>query len=158
MGVSIPRGVHPKVPARTALQERRYGSVRRQLEEFFRRPARQKESELEEGHLMPDDVHMRIAIAPKYAVAQVAGHLKGKTAIHLARRMVLPRGAIAVRDSSLTVNPQGYQVRGTVGEGASSFEIDPPHVCSWRSPAPFVPAGPRRAQPLGRACVPIKRN
>jgi REP element-mobilizing transposase RayT len=45
----------------------------------------QKESRIEEGHLMPDHVHMMIAIPPKYAVSQVVGYIKGKSAIHLAR-------------------------------------------------------------------------
>jgi len=34
---------------------------------------------------MPDHVHMLIAIPPKYAVSQVIGYIKGKSAIHLAR-------------------------------------------------------------------------
>ena len=34
---------------------------------------------------MPDHVHMMIAIPPKYAVSQVVGYIKGKSAIHLAR-------------------------------------------------------------------------
>ena len=34
---------------------------------------------------MPDHVHMMIAIPPKYAVLQVIGFVKGKSAIHLAR-------------------------------------------------------------------------
>ena len=34
---------------------------------------------------MPDHVHMMISIPPKYAVAQVVGYIKGKSAIHLAR-------------------------------------------------------------------------
>ena len=34
---------------------------------------------------MPDNVHMMIAIPPKYAVSQVVGFIKGKSAIHLAR-------------------------------------------------------------------------
>ena len=38
-----------------------------------------------EGHLMPDHVHMLISIPPKYAVAQVIGFIKGKSAIHIAR-------------------------------------------------------------------------
>ena len=62
-----------------------YGEIRRHLGEVFRRLARQKESEIEEGHLMPDHVHMMIAIPPKYAVAQVVGFIKGKSAIHIAR-------------------------------------------------------------------------
>jgi len=39
----------------------------------------------EQGHLMPDHVHMLISIPPKYAVLQVVGYIKGKSAIHVAR-------------------------------------------------------------------------
>jgi putative transposase len=62
-----------------------YGELRRHLGEVFRQLALQKESRIEEGHLLPDHVHMLIAIPPKYAVAQVVGFIKGKSAIHLAR-------------------------------------------------------------------------
>jgi REP-associated tyrosine transposase len=62
-----------------------YGELRRHLGEVFRRLAAQKESEIEEGHLQPDHVHMMISIPPKYAVSQVIGYIKGKSAIHLAR-------------------------------------------------------------------------
>jgi putative transposase len=55
------------------------------LGELFRELARQKESRVEEGHLMSDHVHMMLAIPPKYAVSQVVGYIKGKSAIHLAR-------------------------------------------------------------------------
>ena len=34
---------------------------------------------------MPDHVHMLISIPPKYAVSQVVGFIKGKSASHLAR-------------------------------------------------------------------------
>jgi REP-associated tyrosine transposase len=34
---------------------------------------------------MPDHVHMRWSIPPKYAVAQVVGFIKGMSAIHIAR-------------------------------------------------------------------------
>lgn len=34
---------------------------------------------------MSDHVHMMIAIPPKYAVSQVIGHIKDKSAIHVAR-------------------------------------------------------------------------
>ena len=47
--------------------------------------ARQKECEILEGHLMPAPVHMMISIPPKYAVAQVMGFIKGKSALHVAR-------------------------------------------------------------------------
>ncbi len=62
-----------------------YGELRRYLGEVFRSLAVQKESRIEEGHLMPDYVHMMISIPPKYAVSQVVGFIKGKSAIHLAR-------------------------------------------------------------------------
>ena len=62
-----------------------YAQLRRHLGEVFRRLALQKESRIEEGHLMSDHVHMLIAIPPKYAVSQVIGFIKGKSAIHLAR-------------------------------------------------------------------------
>ena len=62
-----------------------YGQLRKQLVEVFRALAQHKESRIEEGHLMPDHVHMMIAIPPKYAVSNVVGYIKGKSAIHLAR-------------------------------------------------------------------------
>jgi putative transposase len=62
-----------------------YGQIRRELGEVFRRLARQKESEIEAGHLASDHVHMIISIPPKYSVSQVVGFLKGKSAIHIAR-------------------------------------------------------------------------
>ena len=62
-----------------------FGQLRKELGEVLRRLAEQKESVIEEGHLMPDHVHMMISIPPKYAVSQVIGYLKGKSAIHVAR-------------------------------------------------------------------------
>ena len=53
--------------------------------DLFRRLAEQKESRIEEGHLLPDHVHMMISIPPKFAVSQVIGFIKGKSAIHIAR-------------------------------------------------------------------------
>ena len=73
-------GVHPKF-RRKAL----YGQLRDHLGELLRKLATQKERRIEEGHLMPDHVHMMISIPPKYAVSQVIGYVKGKSAIHLAR-------------------------------------------------------------------------
>ena len=62
-----------------------YEQLRRPLGEVFHQLARQKESAIEEGHLLVDHVHMLIVIPPKYAVSQVIGFIKGKSAIHLAR-------------------------------------------------------------------------
>lgn len=62
-----------------------YASLRQHLGEVFRNLAAQKECRIEEGHLLPDHVHMLITIPPKVSVAQVVGYIKGKSAIHLAR-------------------------------------------------------------------------
>ena len=62
-----------------------FGQLRENLGQVFRRLAEQKESRIEEGHLLPDHVHMMIAIPPKFAVSQVIGFIKGKSAIHIAR-------------------------------------------------------------------------
>lgn len=59
--------------------------LREHLGKVFRELARQRESSIEEGHMMPDHVHMLISIPPKYAVSQVVGYIKGKSAIHIAR-------------------------------------------------------------------------
>ena len=62
-----------------------YGELRRYLAQVFKDLARARESEVIEGHLCPDHVHMLISIPPKYSVAQVIGFIKGKSAIHIAR-------------------------------------------------------------------------
>jgi putative transposase len=62
-----------------------YGQLRQYLGQIFKDLARSRESEVLEGHMMVDHVHMLISIPPKYAVAQVIGYIKGKSAIHIAR-------------------------------------------------------------------------
>ena len=62
-----------------------FGNIRRQLGPVFHALAKQKECQIVEGHWMPDQVHMCIAIPPKHPVASVIGFLKGKSAIALAR-------------------------------------------------------------------------
>jgi putative transposase len=59
--------------------------LRPHLGTVFRQLAEQKESRILEGHLMSDHVHMLLSIPPKYAVSEVVGYIKGKSAIHLAR-------------------------------------------------------------------------
>ena len=58
-----------------------YIQLRRYLGEIFRKLAEQKESRIEEGHLMSGHVHMMISIPPKYAVSQVIGYIKGKSCL-----------------------------------------------------------------------------
>ena len=62
-----------------------YGNLRRYLGEVWRELALQKESNIIEGHLMGDHIHLLISIPPKCAVSQVVGYIKGKSAIYIAR-------------------------------------------------------------------------
>ena len=62
-----------------------YGELRKHLGPVLRELARQRECGVEEGHRNLDHVHMLLSIPPKYAVAQVLGFIKGKSAIHIAR-------------------------------------------------------------------------
>jgi len=65
-----------------------YGQLRKDLGAVLRELASQRESKVEEGHLMLDHVHMLVSIPPKYSVAQVVGYIKGKSAIYIARTYV----------------------------------------------------------------------
>ncbi len=64
-----------------------YGRLRKELSEVFHELARQRECRILEGHMMKDHVHMLIEIPPKYAVSQVIGFIKGKSAMYVARVM-----------------------------------------------------------------------
>jgi putative transposase len=62
-----------------------YQGIRQELGTAFRSLAEQWECKVEEGHLMPDHVHMLLSVPPKYSVSNVMGFIKGKSAIHIAR-------------------------------------------------------------------------
>ena len=62
-----------------------FGEIRKELGPVLRELASHKECEILEGKMMADHIHMLIAIPPKYAVSQIIGYLKGKSAIHIAR-------------------------------------------------------------------------
>ena len=66
-------------------KQKLFKELRQELGQVLRELAQQKESEIVEGHLLPDHVHILISIPPKYSVAQVVGYIKGKSAIHIAR-------------------------------------------------------------------------
>jgi len=52
----------------------------------FHELAGQRNSRILEGHMIQDHGHMMIKIPPKYAVSEVVGYLKGKSAIAVARQ------------------------------------------------------------------------
>ncbi len=67
-------------------RKRIFGMLRKHLGEIFNELAAQKEAKIVEGHIMSDHVHMCISILPKYAVSNMMGYIKGKSAIAIARR------------------------------------------------------------------------
>ena len=62
-----------------------YAELRKYLGEVLRDLALRKESEIVEGHLRLDHVHVLLSIPPKNSVSEVVGFIKGKSAIHIAR-------------------------------------------------------------------------
>ena len=62
-----------------------YTELRRHLGEVFRKLALAERERIEEGHLMPDHVHMMIVDAAEIRGVPVMGFIKGKSAIHMAR-------------------------------------------------------------------------
>jgi len=65
----------PQVQTQGAIREQR-GVVVDTVKQW----ARIKGIEIIEGHAMPDHIHLCVSIPPKYAVANVIGLLKGKSA------------------------------------------------------------------------------
>ena len=63
-----------------------YGQIRKFLGPVFHELAGQKRCQILEGHMCPDHVHMLIKIPPKYAVSNIIGSIKGKSAIAVARQ------------------------------------------------------------------------
>ena len=63
-----------------------YGEIRKFVGPKLRELAQQRGSEILEGHLVQDHVHMMIKIPPKYSVSEVIGFMKGKSAIAVARQ------------------------------------------------------------------------
>jgi len=63
-----------------------YGKIRKFLGPVCHELAGQRRSQILEGHMVQDHVHMLIRIPPKYSVAEVVGYIKGKSAIAVARQ------------------------------------------------------------------------
>lgn len=63
-----------------------YGKIRKFLGPVLRELSNQRECKIIEGHMVQDHVHMMIKIPPKYAVSEIIGYIKGKSAIAVARQ------------------------------------------------------------------------
>jgi hypothetical protein len=82
MGVQISCGFHSEIP-----EEDDFWRDQEMVGDVFHDLARRRECKIEEGHLMPDHVHMLISIPPKYSVAEVIGFMKGKSSIWIAQNV-----------------------------------------------------------------------
>jgi putative transposase len=87
-----------------------FGILRKHLGEILRELASHQDSQSVEGHLMSDHVHMCISIRPKYAVSNVVGYIKGKSAIAIVRRF----GGLQRNFTGEVFGARGYFV-STVG-------------------------------------------
>ena len=56
-----------------------YSQIRSDMGEILRKLCEYRGIEIIDGHLMPDHVHVLLAIPSKYSVASVMGYLKGKS-------------------------------------------------------------------------------
>ena len=56
-----------------------YNQVRKDIGETLGKLCEHRGVEIIEGHLMPDHVHMLVAIPPKISVSSFMGYLKGKS-------------------------------------------------------------------------------
>ena len=83
MGLQISYCVYSQIQEKEALRENT-----KAFGKFFHELAKYKESKIIEGHICPDHVHMCISIPPKYAVSNVIGYIKGKSAISIARNLM----------------------------------------------------------------------
>jgi putative transposase len=61
-----------------------FGSLRKYLRDVFHDLAQQKVVVIEEGHLMPDHVHICLSIPPMLAVSNVVGFIKDNGPISIA--------------------------------------------------------------------------
>ena len=90
-----------------------YADLRRYLGDVLRRLAQRRESEVEEGHLMVDHVHLMLSIPPKlYSVADVIGYIKGKSVDPHRSKL---RGAAAQFRGAALLSSRLLRVHGGAG-------------------------------------------
>ncbi len=70
-----------------------YGALRKNMGSILKDLCHQFGAELIEGHAMPDHVHLRLSIPPKFSVANTVGRIKGKSAARIHREYIGKRGS-----------------------------------------------------------------
>ena len=66
-------------------KKRLFWESRQELGPVLRELATHRAGQILEGRLRPDHVPILISIPPKFAVSQVVGYIKGKSAFYIAR-------------------------------------------------------------------------
>ncbi len=108
--MQVSRSLHSEVSEKGAVR----ATFESELGPVLQKLAMHHESEIVEGHLKVDHVHMMIPIPPKYSVSEVIGYIKGRV------RSGLPGQAGGIGILSVSISwARGYYV-STVGlnEGA----------------------------------------
>ena len=98
-----------------------FGKIKKNLGIVFHDLARLRECRIEEGHLMPDHVHMLVSIPPKYSVAEVIGFIKGKSSIWIAQNIERKAKNFTGRGD----DPRLHQEPGASGSPDGSTCADP---------------------------------
>jgi putative transposase len=84
--------------------------VRKDLIEIFKRLCKYKGVEIIEGHMMPDHVHMLVAIPPRISVSSFMGYLKGKSSLMIFEK----HASLKYKYGNRKIWAEGYYV-STVG-------------------------------------------
>ena len=101
-----------------------YNQIRKDIGEILRKLCEYKGVEIIEGRLMPDHVHMLVAIPPKYSMASVVGYLKGKSSLMIFDRLAAGQG-----QSGLNAVKAGVFRRAPAFQGLYPKGNHP--LCGW---------------------------
>ena len=66
-----------------------YGKIRVDIGKIMRMLCARKGIEIIEAECCPDHIHMLVKIPPKYSIAEIVGHLKGKSAL-IYSHLIIP--------------------------------------------------------------------
>lgn len=79
-----------------------YGKLRREIQQVIRDLCKWKGTQIIEGKMTPDHVHIVLWIPPKYSVSNIMGYLKGKSSLMIFDRNAnLGTGTFGQRDTTL---------------------------------------------------------
>ena len=113
----------------------------RDVGEILRKPCEHEGVETMEGHLMPDHVHMLVAIPPKISVPGFMGYMKGKGALMLFDRHANMRHKFGNRKfwaeghCVSTAGPDEATVAKCIREReAADIALDKPGVKEYKDP------------------------